>query len=1151
MTFITKLKLKNFKSFAKPTELQFGNAFNTIIGPNGAGKSNVADAVCFVLGKSSAKSMRAEKSANLIYNGGKQGNPAKEASVSIEFDNSKNIFPIKSDSVEITRIVRQNGNSIYKINDETRTRQQVLDLLAVAKIDPDGHNIILQGDIAHLIDMKTEERRQIIEEIAGISVYEDKKQKALLELEKVDSKLNEATIILTEREAHLREIKRDYDQAKQYKELEVNVKNNKATILNHHINEREEKKQAIEVRINEHKSSIDKVSSNIKEVKDLIASKKEEIKTINSELEEKGEVEQLNLNKEITDLKTDIVKSTSRTEQLQSELEKIKSRKMQLANDLKDLDGKLSLLDKRKKELGSKNKALLVSKGKLQKDIDEYKEKHGISNIKEFNEKLDSIEKELEVSSMSFSNLQSNKQTLLSSKSNLSYKLHLLEESIFKSKELESNPELAKLRQEFKKATLELSKVSNEDSITQSQLNKARSRLLVLNDELAKLRARNITAVERNAANAAIKRILSLKDPKIYGTVSQLGKVERKYALALEVAAGQRVNSIVTQDDLAAAKCIRLLKDEKLGIATFLPINKIKQRIDQPGIKELSKNTHGLAIDLVSFDKKFQDVFSYVFGSTIIVDDIESARKIGIGRARMVTIEGDLLEPSGAMHGGYRKHLPSFKEKDTELNISNQEKEAEHLKSTIDLLEQKKIDLENNMISVKQKKYELEGNIIKIERSSNVENIGNLEKEKSSILEEISKINDNLKAIDKDLINYNKELEDFKVKKRKLKEKLSVSKDANVSSNLDRLESERQSIIEELIKNESEVKNLDTQSSSIYLAEKEKIKQIINQHEKEQLEFSKELEETISRLKDKRLMLKDKEAKEKQFYSDFRQLSSRRNKLTEDIQVKETSISKEEFRIKEIEHKINDISLDRAKLVAELEGLAKEFEQYQDGKIRKGISIEELKDETKKFEKLMQNLGTVNMRAIEIYDDLQKEHSRLIEKTEKLKIEKEDVLKMMYSIEERKKDIFMSTFKEIEKNFTSIFSNLSKKGQAYLELENSEDPLSAGLEITVKLTGNKKLDIRSLSGGEKTLAALAFIFAIQEHQPASFYFLDEVDASLDKTNSQMLSKLIAKYSQGAQYIVISHNDAVITEAEHIYGVSMQQEGVSKVISLKI
>ena len=222
MTYIKKMKIHGFKSFAKPIELPFSKDFSAVIGPNGSGKSNVVDSLCFVLGRLSSKSMRADNSAKLIYNGGKNGKPAKEAYVSILFDNSNDTFPAKAKEIEIKRLVRHNGQSKYFINGELRTRQQVLDLLSVAKVNPNGHNIILQGDITHAAEMPPEERRQIVEDIAGISVYEDKKEKAIRELDKVESQLKEAGIILTERSTYLKELKKDYDQASQYKELEKN-----------------------------------------------------------------------------------------------------------------------------------------------------------------------------------------------------------------------------------------------------------------------------------------------------------------------------------------------------------------------------------------------------------------------------------------------------------------------------------------------------------------------------------------------------------------------------------------------------------------------------------------------------------------------------------------------------------------------------------------------------------------------------------------------------------------------------------------------------------------------------------------------------------------------------------------------------------------
>ncbi len=1149
MTIIQKIKLKNFKSFAKPIELVFGNDFNCIIGANGAGKSNLADGLCFVLGKTSAKSMRAEKSSHLIYNGGKEGTPAKEAEVSIIFDNSTKEFPIDSKEVIITRIVRQNGNSIYKINDETRTRQQIIDVLSKAKINPDGHNIILQGDIVHFMEMRPEQRRELIEEISGISVYEDKKQKALLELTKVESKLNEASIILTEREAYLREIQKERDQAVKFKQLETSIKENKATSLNLQTKEKENEKDEVESKISSHNQELSSINKNLTKLKELINLKKQEAENINHELQEKGETEQIKLNKEITDLKESLIKNATRIETLESELEKIKTRKQQLNNEIISVNSTINSLDKKKKETRVNLKVLEDNKIKLDSEIKKFKEKHGIQDIKEFSTLIGDIDKKIETLQYSILELQEKKQLLLRENDKIQFNLNSIYDVLSKIESSSKDSNVRKIKEEFKITLDELNKNINEQSVVRSQLIKTRSNLVKNNEELARLQAKNLAIYERTSADLALKRILSLKDKKVYGTIYQLGNVDEKHSLALEVAAGSRINSIITEDDETAAKCIKILKENKLGTATFLPLNKIRPSPPLP--KDITSKGYALSLDLIKFDPKFKNAFSYIFGSTLVVDNIEAARKIGIGNIRMATLDGDLVESSGAMHGGFRRKTVSFKDENYDDKINSLENEILDLKKTINLLENRQVSIENIIIDLKEKKTDLEINLTKLTKISDTINVDELENKKKSLMQETKILESELKDIEKQINYNNKSMQELKENKQAQKDKLTLNKDKTITVDLTNLEQSKQSTSEEIVRLNTELKNIDTQINNIYLVEIEKTKQIINQHDKEYSSFLSELENLRNILKQQRNLQKENEQKEKQFHSNFRSLSAKRNKLNEDVKKLDSSIIREEEKSHYIEQKINNISLTRARFVAELEALNKEFEEFKNYKIRRNISLEDLKSEIKEFEKEMQKLGSVNLRALEVYETLEQEHKKLLEKTDKLKSEKEDVLKLMTEIEGKKKDLFMKTFSEISKNFTQTFSNLSQKGQAHLLLENPENPLIAGLDINVKLAPNKSLDIRSLSGGEKSLAALAFIFAIQEYQPASFYFLDEVDAALDKTNSELLSKFIAKYSKNAQYIVISHNDAVITEASQIYGISMQQNGISKVVSLKI
>ncbi len=702
------------------------------------------------------------------------------------------------------------------------------------------------------------------------------------------------------------------------------------------------------------------------------------------------------------------------------------------------------------------------------------------------------------------------------------------------------------MKQNHKKITQDFEKLTNESNLLQSQLNKTRGFLVEKSEELFRLNARQEGVQERLIDNVATQKILKLKDPKVHGTVNELGKVSSKYSLALQVAAGSRSRSIVVEDDSTASKCIKLLRQNKLGVVTFLPLNKIKGRgIDSRAESLTNKNgVVDLAINLVDFNDKFKDVFNYVFGSTLIVNNLDIARSIGIGNARMVTLEGDLVEVSGAMVGGYRRKGVGFKEKEFTQDINKLQSDVDELRKKVDVFEKRKSEIESKILDSREKKAEIEGELLKYEKALGAIDINELKLRKQELINESKTKNKELKELDNELIKLVKDIE-------RLKDiRVNIRYDDKAVEGLNKIERDRQQIRERILQIDAEIKNFDVQINEIYSQEKDKTIKIIIDSEKEKQDFIQELNSLNEKLKLDKENLKKKESLEKRFYNDFRSLFAKRNKVNEEVNKRESNISREEEKIKAVEHRRNTINLDKAKVIAELEGLNKEFEQYVDAKIRKGVSLEDLKYEIKKSESTLNNLGNVNLRALEIYETVENEYTNLVEKKERLSSEKEDVLSMIKEIEGRKQEIFMKTFKVINDNFRRIFTNLSTKGEAHLELEDKENVFDGGMDIKVRIVGNKFLDIKSLSGGEKTLAALSFIFAIQELQPASFYLFDEVDAALDKSNSELLNRLIQNYAKKAQYIVITHNDAIISGANQIYGVSMQNE-ITKVVSLKV
>lgn len=1164
MTKINKLVLHGFKSFARRTELVFGKDFNCVLGPNGSGKSNILDALCFVLGKSSAKALRSEKASNLIYNGGKSKKPAKDGEVSIYFDNSSKVFPTDADEVKVSRIVRQSGQSVYKINDETRTRQQIIELLSLARVDPDGYNIILQGDIVRFVEMPPEDRRMLVEEISGISIYEDKKNKAINELQKVEEKLKEAEIVLSERKNNLGELKKDRDHATKSKDLQDKIKVSKASLIHRQIEKREAEKSEFDGKIEKNQKLLEEKQKELSDIKAEIKGFKSRIDEINKEIEEKGEKEQVDMNKEIEKLRVDIASSKNRVESVKNEITKIKQRKGQLKQNEDDLRIKIKKLDDEKSEM----KRQLANREKeiksIEKSIDDFKKKNQLDGIEGLEKNIDKIDKEAEQKQKDIQELRQKQQDLLREKDRLELQIQSVDEKISKVLEVEKEnreqiESLKKNKEEFKKSTAELNKRLGDDSSLAAQLGNARTMLLKHQEDLSKLNTKSLSIEEKLGRESAVTRILAQKDriKGIFGTVSELGKVSSNYSLALEVAAGPKITSIVVQNDKVASDCIKYLKDNRLGIATFLPLNKVKPQPIRQEIAQykLANGVQGFAIDLVSYDQKFKDVFSHVFGNTLVVDDIDVARRIGIGNAKMVTLDGDLTEVSGAMQGGFRKRGTGlgFSEKEIEKDIKECEKNLEDTKALVSRLEKDKKKNEDEIEKLRNLKAHLEGDIIKLEKLLHLdsEDTDASKKQRSDMQKSLSAVEKSIESINDKILACNSELAENKAKRQEVRNRITELRNPALLAELNAFEEKRNQLKEELISLAGEAKNIDAQVANVLSPEMDNIRKISLQHDKEDEDFKKEISLLNEEIINMGVDLNEKEDKQKKFQTKFKGLFTEKGKIDEKIKKNDEKIEEGSEKAREIEQRINGINIEAAKVKAELATFQEEFKQYEGVQVIKNKPEQELRKDIGICEGIITKMGSVNMRALEVYDQVEKEYGELQKKKERLGLEKEDVLIMINEIDLKKKDIFMKTFDVVNENFKNIFSALSTKGEASMVIENEEMPFQGGLFIKVRITGTKFMDIRSLSGGEKSMTALAFIFAIQEHEPASFYILDEVDAALDKKNSEKLSQLVKKYSDKAQYILISHNDGVILEASTLYGVSMDENGVSNVVSLKI
>ncbi len=1160
MTRINKILIHGFKSFAHKTEILFDKDFNAVIGPNGSGKSNISDAVCFVLGKLSSKSLRVEKAANLIYNGGKTKKPMQQAEVSIYFDNSKKIFPYQDDEIKITRIIKQNGQSTYKINNKRVTRNQVIDLLSIAKIDPEGYNIILQGDIAKFTEMKPEDRRKIIEEISGIAVYEDKKQKALSELAKVDEKLKEAEIILTERRTHLNELKRDRDQALRFKQIEEKLKSAKATLIHLRLEAKKKELEKINKRVEEEDQKLQKIQDKITSIKKEIEKNQEKINSINKEIEQKGEKEQINLHKQLEQLKITSTKKKEKIAYYKNQLLSIERRRESLKKEQKNYEEQIKKLTQEQDSLLNEKKKIISEHSDIKNKLQALKRKHGLDATSNIEEKLSAIDKELDKLIQQVQSLREKQQDLIRKKDAIQFQISTIDEKIEKVKKVEKEneeqiKELKHLKATLSDLTKELNSCIERDSFLARKLKQLNNQLQAKQTELAKLKAKAVELRETTISNIAIEKILKQKEKirGVHGILTELGSVDERYALALEIAAGPRAKSIVVETDKVAADCIKFLKKNKYGVATFIPLNKIKGKQIPSGIKK-EKGVIGPAIELIDFDPKYKKAFSYVFGDTLVVDNIDTARKIGIGKIKMVTLDGDLCETSGVMQGGSRKKGKGlFAASELKKKISTAEKETVSIEQEKNDIERARILNEEKISNLRKKISEHEAAIIKLERTLHLESEdlnASLEL-KEKLRKDENTLQNQITAIQEEITTLTKKIAALKSEKNQLREKLAEIRSPALIATISTFEEQERKLNEKLLKINNEINNIKSKIDDILIPESKKIQKILLQQEKEEKEIKEKIKELTSAIKRETEEIKEKEKSIKRFYSSYKSLFTERDKLSDQLQNLEEKIETERERAKQIEIKLNEIKLKRAEINASIAGIEKEFEEYKGVLLLSERSIDALKHKISSYEKELASIGTINMRALEIYEQVELEFNRLIEKKTKLLQEREEVLKIMQEIESKKKNKFMKTFATLNKQFKRIFSELATKGEASLVLENIENPFDAGVDIKVRITGSRFLDIRSLSGGEKTLTALAFIFAIQEYEPHSFYLFDEVDAALDKRNSELLAKLIKKYSKNAQYIVITHNDSIISEADNLFGVSMNEEGISKIVSLRL
>mgnify|MGYP003976999143 FL=1 len=1137
-TFITNLKLKGFKSFNKHANIQFGSGFNCIAGANGSGKSNVMDALCFVLGRLSTKSIRADNYGDLVHKN--KNMRANGASVAITLDNSSGIFGLSDKKIEVAREISKEGKSRYLINGKRATRTQILELLEMSQIRPEGHNIILQGDISSFITMRAVDKRKLIEDIAGIGVYERKKDGAMKNLNKVEEKLREVQIVMNEKKSYLNSLEGDRKVAEQYNSYNSELKSAKSTELNLKHSSATARKQQISSKLEAVEKKQSEYKKKLAEMNDKVDALQTKIASVEKQIEKKGGEDQLVLQKDIENLKVDFENAKNLVTSSENEIRRVEERKRHLSKSLADIKGKIKMSEDDLKEQRLELRKLDSKENELKKSL-------GLSSVS-----VSDIQKDLDEKETELENFKNSELELKGEYSKLNGELEVfkikaaaLGEKITEAAGIEKLLDGTKGKKDkYREVLMEINSLTDRDAEIFVEIKERRKEMLDKESSLSKIQMEMNSSYELLMRDKAIGAILKRKDKLggIYGTVAELGQVDPEFSTALKVAAGSRLKNIVVRDEKVAIKCLKFLREKRLGFATYLPMTKIKtsSRSHVPQ----GAGVVGRAADLVDCKPEFKKVFSNILRNTIIVKDTGAARSVGIGSYSMVSLEGDVFSVGGAISGGFRRETGiGFGRKTDSGEIDKKIVELDKVKIKVKALEKERDGIDRELISLRKIKTELEsgmGNLAAPPKSSaelktRQKDLLNGLKTRETRLKEISKVSEKLKD----------KIQKLTIERNSMKSNLKELQFGSKKKELDRIDSNKRNV-------DAKIATINATLENALLPERDNIDRVVSGLLKEKLEFSDQIQKLKSDLGKFKTQLSVKEKEEKEFYGQLKKLFSDKGKLAE-------LLKKEQDRVKDVELRsvadnegLNALSIARAKIESELGSVREELEEYKGIKTLPYLkNVQAAKQKQVAMNRKLRSLGNVNLKALEIYEDVKKEWDKLNWRIGKLDTERQSIVNIINTIETKKKVSFMDAFNSIAGNFSKIYASINNDVvTGNLILENPESPFDGGVMIKVVKPGANALT--ALSGGERAMVALSFLFAIAEHNPTPFYLLDEIDAPLDGVNVERMAELLKEYSARSQIIIVSHKDSVMSTADILHGIWMNKKhGESYISSMKV
>lgn len=1179
--YLKRLELQGFKSFADKTILEFMPGITTVIGPNGSGKSNISDAIRWVLGEQSIKSLRGAKSEDIIFAGTQNRKSLGFAEASLVFDNNDGKLPIEYSEVTVTRRIYRTGETGYFINKTPCRLKDILELFMDTGIGKDGYSIIGQGKIDEILSNKSEDRRHIFEEAAGIVKYRSRKEDSEKKLERAKLNLLRINDILSEIENNIEPLKIQSEKAKKFLSLREELKGIEVGLFLYNIDL--------------YKERLEKITAD-EEIMNSTYESEENSQKLKNEEKNNLKLEINNLIEEIEKMQNIGFESTNQIEKINSNINvseerinNIKENNIRYETEINELNEKIEELKEEEKQKIAKKENLYSNKEKFEKELKEKEEE-----LSKLTTKLSSKQLEIENKKRIIEENTDNKyemqneintqdvkvdsiiKNVKSKTEELELTISELDQSRLKKSEIEQN--FLDIENKRNKIKNDLSEIENKKIEADNKIKTFELQINQLGQEIrikeSRLKFLEETEKEKEGYTKSVKSLLKSAEANkelkkgLHDVVANLINVKKEYETAIEMALGASLQNVVTETEQDAKNLIEYLRKNNLGRVTFLPISAVNgKKLEKAHLN--IKGVIGIASDLVEYNNKYDGIFKNLLGRTVIVEDMEAGIAVAKKNSysfRIVTLKGDIINSSGAMTGGSvqtktvnilgrSREIEALKEELKGLNIKIKNKEEEKEKyidsiedllETIESLETNLQEIDIEYATQKQKVELIVENVDKLvnRMDKTKQEIENLNKQKIEITEHKKQLIESLENLEEEIQKLNLEVEEFvRLNKDDQTYIDNLNMDiTNLKISVSSFEESEMSIdeITERIK-------IDIKNNTLSLEMK-----------KEQIEKNKQEEESlkakIEELKNDIIKIKENV---KNSGSKIEELKNEKNEKNTYLEKIEKDIEEQFTKLQDIKEQLVKIDIKKNKTSQDLEDVVnKLWEEYEltpnnAGGFTKTTDQAKTQKEVNYLRTQIRDLGSINIDSIKEYQILKERYDFMCEQRLDLENSMSKLRNVISEMINIMKTQFKDKFKLINKNFNEVFTELFGGGKAELILENEEDVLNCGIDIRVQPPGKKLQNMTLLSGGEKAFTAIAILFAILKINPAPFCVLDEIEAALDDVNVNRYAEYLKKFATYTQFLVITHRKGTMEAADTVYGITMEENGISKLLSMKL